>query len=93
MASLGKADGGASCLSSQCFDPLTRSCVMCSELFGDNTSKCGQGLVVKGAGGRCGVGLEGTFCGLRWKWRWRWGGAPSLQPQCWETLVMPFCPF
>ncbi|XP_032300423.1 tumor necrosis factor receptor superfamily member 13C isoform X3 [Coturnix japonica] len=37
MASPGKADGGASCLSSQCFDPLTRSCVMCSELFGDNT--------------------------------------------------------
>ncbi|XP_021239542.1 tumor necrosis factor receptor superfamily member 13C isoform X2 [Numida meleagris] len=37
MASLGKADAGASCLSSQCFDPLTRSCVMCSELFGDNT--------------------------------------------------------
>ncbi|XP_046763401.1 tumor necrosis factor receptor superfamily member 13C isoform X1 [Gallus gallus] len=38
MASPGKADGGASCLSSQCFDPLTRSCVMCSELFGDNTN-------------------------------------------------------
>ncbi|OXB57027.1 hypothetical protein ASZ78_000596 [Callipepla squamata] len=39
MASPGKADAGASCLSSQCFDPLTRSCVMCSELFGDNATE------------------------------------------------------
>lgn len=43
MASPGKADGGASCLSSHCFDLLTKSCVICSELFGDNSSKCGQG--------------------------------------------------
>ncbi|POI34579.1 hypothetical protein CIB84_001669 [Bambusicola thoracicus] len=44
MASPGKADGGASCLSSQCFDPLTRSCVMCSELFGDNTTDPAPGV-------------------------------------------------
>uniref|UniRef100_A0A8C9F5L1 Tumour necrosis factor receptor 13C TALL-1 binding domain-containing protein n=1 Tax=Pavo cristatus TaxID=9049 RepID=A0A8C9F5L1_PAVCR len=44
MASPGKADGGASCLSSQCFDLLTKSCVMCSELFGDNTTEPAPGV-------------------------------------------------
>ncbi|XP_040410466.1 tumor necrosis factor receptor superfamily member 13C isoform X3 [Cygnus olor] len=36
MSSLGKADAIASCLPSQCFDPLTRFCVRCSDLFKDN---------------------------------------------------------
>nr|XP_047934854.1 tumor necrosis factor receptor superfamily member 13C isoform X3 [Anser cygnoides] len=36
MSSLGKADAVASCLPSQCFDPLTRFCVRCSDLFKDN---------------------------------------------------------
>ncbi|KAM7129586.1 tumor necrosis factor receptor superfamily member 13C [Ciconia maguari] len=35
MSSSGK--GAAPCLSSQCFDLLTRSCVKCSDLFKDNT--------------------------------------------------------
>ncbi|XP_042746201.1 tumor necrosis factor receptor superfamily member 13C [Lagopus leucura] len=44
MASPGKADGGASCLSSHCFDLLTKSCVICSELFGDNSTKPAPGV-------------------------------------------------
>ncbi|XP_074907025.1 tumor necrosis factor receptor superfamily member 13C [Buteo buteo] len=38
MSSSGKATGASSCLSSQCFDLLTRSCVKCSYLFRDNTT-------------------------------------------------------
>ncbi|XP_009321020.1 PREDICTED: tumor necrosis factor receptor superfamily member 13C [Pygoscelis adeliae] len=35
----GKAAAAFSCLSSQCFDLLTRSCVKCSDLFKDNTTE------------------------------------------------------
>ncbi|KFW07732.1 hypothetical protein N326_10660, partial [Eurypyga helias] len=38
MSSSGKAAASSSCLSSQCFDLLTRSCVKCSDLFKDNTT-------------------------------------------------------
>ncbi|KAF1656312.1 hypothetical protein FQA23_0006576, partial [Aptenodytes patagonicus] len=38
MSSSGKAAAAFSCLSSQCFDLLTRSCVKCSDLFKDNTT-------------------------------------------------------
>ncbi|NXS55062.1 TR13C factor, partial [Brachypteracias leptosomus] len=38
MSSSGKAAAPSSCLSSQCFDRLTRSCVKCSDLFKDNTT-------------------------------------------------------
>ncbi|NXA21430.1 TR13C factor, partial [Ibidorhyncha struthersii] len=38
MSSSGKAPAPSSCLSSQCFDPLTRSCVQCSDLFKENAS-------------------------------------------------------
>ncbi|KFV68836.1 hypothetical protein N307_05059, partial [Dryobates pubescens] len=38
MASSAKAAAPSSCLSSQCFDLLTKSCVECSELFKDNTT-------------------------------------------------------
>ncbi|KAM6144519.1 tumor necrosis factor receptor superfamily member 13C [Phoenicopterus ruber ruber] len=38
MSSSGKAAAATSCLSSQCFDLLTRSCVKCSDLFKDNTT-------------------------------------------------------
>ncbi|XP_061212925.1 tumor necrosis factor receptor superfamily member 13C isoform X2 [Neopsephotus bourkii] len=37
MSSSGKAVSASSCLSSQCFDPLTKSCVKCSDLFKENT--------------------------------------------------------
>ncbi|KFP53160.1 hypothetical protein N323_03467, partial [Cathartes aura] len=37
MSSSGKATASSSCLSSECFDLLTRSCVKCSDLFKDNT--------------------------------------------------------
>ncbi|NXP73300.1 TR13C factor, partial [Ramphastos sulfuratus] len=39
MSPSGKAAAPSSCLSSQCFDLLTRSCVECSELFKDNTTE------------------------------------------------------
>ncbi|XP_009981828.1 PREDICTED: tumor necrosis factor receptor superfamily member 13C [Tauraco erythrolophus] len=39
MSSSGKAATAFSCLSSQCFDLLTRSCVKCSDLFKDNTTE------------------------------------------------------
>ncbi|XP_029897117.1 tumor necrosis factor receptor superfamily member 13C isoform X2 [Aquila chrysaetos chrysaetos] len=42
MSSSGKATGASSCLSSQCFDLLTRSCVKCSDLFRDNTTEPGH---------------------------------------------------
>ncbi|KAM6089744.1 tumor necrosis factor receptor superfamily member 13C [Theristicus caerulescens] len=38
MSSPGKAAAAPSCLSPQCFDLLTRSCVKCSDLFKDNTT-------------------------------------------------------
>ncbi|XP_068258614.1 tumor necrosis factor receptor superfamily member 13C [Nyctibius grandis] len=38
MSSTGKAAAGPPCLSSQCFDLLTRSCVKCADLFKDNTT-------------------------------------------------------
>eukprot|EP00075_Anas_platyrhynchos_P020425 XP_027309678.1 tumor necrosis factor receptor superfamily member 13C isoform X1 [Anas platyrhynchos] len=38
MASSGKADAVAACLPSQCFDPLTRFCVRCADLFKDNAT-------------------------------------------------------
>ncbi|KAM6095612.1 tumor necrosis factor receptor superfamily member 13C isoform 1-T1 [Chlamydotis macqueenii] len=38
MSSSGKA-AASPCLSSQCFDPLTRSCVKCSDLFKDNATE------------------------------------------------------
>ncbi|XP_042649350.1 tumor necrosis factor receptor superfamily member 13C isoform X2 [Tyto alba] len=37
MSSSGKAAAASSCLSPQCFDLLTKSCVKCSDLFKDNT--------------------------------------------------------
>ncbi|XP_035167030.1 tumor necrosis factor receptor superfamily member 13C-like [Oxyura jamaicensis] len=39
MSSSGKADAVASCLPSHCFDPLTRFCVRCSDLFKDNATE------------------------------------------------------
>ncbi|NXR10300.1 TR13C factor, partial [Semnornis frantzii] len=39
MSPSGKAAAPSSCLSSQCFDLLTRSCVECSELFKDNATE------------------------------------------------------
>ncbi|XP_014818774.1 PREDICTED: tumor necrosis factor receptor superfamily member 13C [Calidris pugnax] len=39
MSSSGKAAAPASCLSSQCFDLLTRSCVQCSDLFKENATE------------------------------------------------------
>ncbi|XP_050771556.1 tumor necrosis factor receptor superfamily member 13C [Gymnogyps californianus] len=39
MSSSGKATASSSCLSSECFDLLTRSCVKCSDLFKDNTTE------------------------------------------------------
>ncbi|KAM6416895.1 tumor necrosis factor receptor superfamily member 13C [Pluvialis apricaria] len=39
MSSSGKAAAPSSCLSSQCFDPLTRSCVQCSDLFKENATE------------------------------------------------------
>ena len=66
MSSPAKAAAASSCLSSQCFDLLTRSCVKCSDLFKENTSKgtraagdrAPQGLAVVGQGdwGHPGVG-------------------------------------
>ncbi|XP_074757486.1 tumor necrosis factor receptor superfamily member 13C [Athene noctua] len=38
MSSSGKAVAASSCLSPQCFDLLTKSCVKCSDLFKDNTT-------------------------------------------------------
>ncbi|KAM9388143.1 tumor necrosis factor receptor superfamily member 13C [Phaethornis superciliosus] len=38
MSSSGKAAAPSSCLYPQCFDPLTRSCVKCSDLFRNNTT-------------------------------------------------------
>ncbi|XP_009473580.1 PREDICTED: tumor necrosis factor receptor superfamily member 13C [Nipponia nippon] len=39
MSLLGKAAAAPSCLSPQCFDLLTKSCVKCSDLFKDNTTE------------------------------------------------------
>ncbi|XP_010293627.1 PREDICTED: tumor necrosis factor receptor superfamily member 13C [Phaethon lepturus] len=39
MSSSGKSTAASSCLSSQCFDLLIRSCVKCSDLFKDNTTE------------------------------------------------------
>nr|XP_009933337.1 PREDICTED: tumor necrosis factor receptor superfamily member 13C [Opisthocomus hoazin] len=39
MSSPAKAAAASSCLSSQCFDLLTRSCVKCSDLFKENTTE------------------------------------------------------
>ncbi|NXP14728.1 TR13C factor, partial [Thinocorus orbignyianus] len=39
MSSSGKAAAPTSCLSSQCFDLLTRSCVQCSDLFKENATE------------------------------------------------------
>lgn len=83
MSSSGKATGASSCLSSQCFDLLTRSCVKCSDLFRDNTSKGarvagdraprGWAVVGQGVWGHPRRGqAEGTFsCGWQWRWQWR----------------------
>ncbi|KAM6384247.1 tumor necrosis factor receptor superfamily member 13C [Alca torda] len=38
MSSSGKAAAPSPCLSSQCFDLLTRSCVQCSDLFKENAT-------------------------------------------------------
>ncbi|XP_064277645.1 tumor necrosis factor receptor superfamily member 13C [Passer domesticus] len=38
MASSGKAAIASSCLSFECFDTLTKSCIKCSDLFQDNTT-------------------------------------------------------
>ncbi|NXD64486.1 TR13C factor, partial [Eolophus roseicapillus] len=38
MSSSGKAISASSCLSSHCFDFLTKSCVKCSDLFKENTT-------------------------------------------------------
>ncbi|XP_042635091.1 uncharacterized protein LOC116995201 [Catharus ustulatus] len=37
MSSSGKAASAPSCLSFECFDTLTKSCIKCSDLFKDNT--------------------------------------------------------
>ncbi|XP_039581274.1 tumor necrosis factor receptor superfamily member 13C-like [Passer montanus] len=39
MASSGKAAIASSCLSFECFDTLTKSCIKCSDLFQDNTTE------------------------------------------------------
>ncbi|XP_062347359.1 tumor necrosis factor receptor superfamily member 13C-like [Cinclus cinclus] len=39
MSSSGKAAIAPSCLSFECFDTLTKSCVKCSDLFKDNTTE------------------------------------------------------
>ncbi|XP_009075402.1 PREDICTED: tumor necrosis factor receptor superfamily member 13C-like [Acanthisitta chloris] len=39
MSSSGKAAVAPSCLSTECFDTLTRSCIKCSDLFKDNTTE------------------------------------------------------
>ncbi|XP_056371385.1 tumor necrosis factor receptor superfamily member 13C-like [Oenanthe melanoleuca] len=39
MSSSGKAAIAPSCLSSECFDTLTKSCIKCSDLFEDNTTE------------------------------------------------------
>uniref|UniRef100_A0A8V5GI11 Uncharacterized protein n=1 Tax=Melopsittacus undulatus TaxID=13146 RepID=A0A8V5GI11_MELUD len=39
MSSSGKTVSASSCLSSQCFDLLTKSCVKCSDLFKENTTE------------------------------------------------------
>ncbi|XP_008634861.1 tumor necrosis factor receptor superfamily member 13C-like isoform X1 [Corvus cornix cornix] len=39
MSSSGKAAVAPSCLSFECFDTLTKSCIKCSELFKDNTTE------------------------------------------------------
>ncbi|KGL84024.1 hypothetical protein N309_02240, partial [Tinamus guttatus] len=39
VMSSGKADASTSCLPSQCFDSLTKSCVKCYELYKDNTTE------------------------------------------------------
>ncbi|XP_027535403.1 tumor necrosis factor receptor superfamily member 13C-like [Neopelma chrysocephalum] len=38
MSSSGKAAIASSCLSFECFDTLTKSCIKCSELYKDNTT-------------------------------------------------------
>ncbi|XP_039918679.1 tumor necrosis factor receptor superfamily member 13C [Hirundo rustica] len=38
MSSSGKAAISPSCLSFECFDTLTKSCIKCSDLFKDNTT-------------------------------------------------------
>ncbi|XP_027509293.1 uncharacterized protein LOC113951906 [Corapipo altera] len=39
MSSSGKAAIASSCLSFECFDTLTKSCIKCSELYKDNTTE------------------------------------------------------
>ncbi|KAL9853122.1 LOW QUALITY PROTEIN: tumor necrosis factor receptor superfamily member 13C [Geothlypis trichas] len=39
MSSSGKAAIAPSCLSFECFDALTKSCIKCSDLFQDNTTE------------------------------------------------------
>ncbi|XP_033370601.1 tumor necrosis factor receptor superfamily member 13C isoform X2 [Parus major] len=39
MSSSGKAAIAPSCLSFECFDTLTKSCIKCSDLFKDNTTE------------------------------------------------------
>ncbi|XP_030118763.4 tumor necrosis factor receptor superfamily member 13C [Taeniopygia guttata] len=39
MSSSGKAAIAPSCLSFECFDTLTKSCIKCSDLFQDNTTE------------------------------------------------------
>ncbi|XP_025894068.1 tumor necrosis factor receptor superfamily member 13C [Nothoprocta perdicaria] len=39
VMSSGKADASTSCLPSQCFDSLTKSCVKCLDLYRDNTTE------------------------------------------------------
>ncbi|XP_053832951.1 tumor necrosis factor receptor superfamily member 13C-like [Vidua macroura] len=39
MSSSGKAAISPSCLSFECFDTLTKSCIKCSDLFQDNTTE------------------------------------------------------
>ncbi|XP_032544848.1 uncharacterized protein LOC116787391 [Chiroxiphia lanceolata] len=59
MSSSGKAAIASSCLSFECFDTLTKSCIKCSDLYKDNTSKgtraagvlSSQGWAVVGEGG------------------------------------------
>lgn len=65
MSLSGKTAASSSCLSSQCFDLLTRSCVKCSDLFKDNTSK--------------GTRVAGTkLPGTGWLWAGGAGDTPGV---------------
>lgn len=70
MSSSGKAAIAPSCLSFECFDTLTKSCIKCSDLFKDNTSKgdkgsCSLSSPGLGGGGPRRVGVPQGRAGRR----------------------------